>query len=257
MDTLDALYKSICESPLEDTPRLMYADALDERGLPGDALRARYIRLQVEIAPLGVEPRLLFETLVKRHGPGYFSVTVAPGGADVAVGDRVDVRPHNGRRLLSVMHGLRVTRVLPDDPTLGLLELVLREDAGSVPWPRKEVDAKVAVLRDVLAEMHDAADMRNPASYPLQYEANVQLGAHAGFFEAVALGTFVATGRFGLFVYPAGTMGTPGARRPQLFSLEYDRGFASLFRGSKLMWEQHKGWLTERFPITLVRHTTR
>jgi uncharacterized protein (TIGR02996 family) len=41
----DALLKVICERPREDTPRLMYADWLDEHG---DALRAEFIRFQVE-----------------------------------------------------------------------------------------------------------------------------------------------------------------------------------------------------------------
>lgn len=41
----DALLKVICERPREDTPRLMYADWLDEHG---DALRADFIRFQIE-----------------------------------------------------------------------------------------------------------------------------------------------------------------------------------------------------------------
>jgi uncharacterized protein (TIGR02996 family) len=41
----DALLKVICERPREDTPRLMYADWLDEHG---DPLRAEFIRFQIE-----------------------------------------------------------------------------------------------------------------------------------------------------------------------------------------------------------------
>lgn len=41
----DALLKVICERPREDTPRLMYADWLDEHG---DSLRAEFIRFQIE-----------------------------------------------------------------------------------------------------------------------------------------------------------------------------------------------------------------
>jgi uncharacterized protein (TIGR02996 family) len=41
----DALLKVICERPREDTPRLMYADWLDEHG---DRLRADFIRFQIE-----------------------------------------------------------------------------------------------------------------------------------------------------------------------------------------------------------------
>jgi uncharacterized protein (TIGR02996 family) len=41
---LDALLKAILDHPEEDTPRLMYADALQERDEPGDGERAEFIR---------------------------------------------------------------------------------------------------------------------------------------------------------------------------------------------------------------------
>jgi uncharacterized protein (TIGR02996 family) len=43
----EALFRAICERPWEDTPRLVYADWLEEFG---DALRAEFIRVQVELA---------------------------------------------------------------------------------------------------------------------------------------------------------------------------------------------------------------
>lgn len=46
MSDLDALLRAIVTNPDEDTPRLMYADALDERGEPGDRERAEFIRRQ-------------------------------------------------------------------------------------------------------------------------------------------------------------------------------------------------------------------
>jgi uncharacterized protein (TIGR02996 family) len=46
-DPHDALYRAICAQPDEDTPRLMFADLVDERG---DHLRARFIRTQVALA---------------------------------------------------------------------------------------------------------------------------------------------------------------------------------------------------------------
>jgi uncharacterized protein (TIGR02996 family) len=46
----DAAYlRAVCWSPLDDGPRLVYADALDERG---DAARAEFIRTQCELARL-------------------------------------------------------------------------------------------------------------------------------------------------------------------------------------------------------------
>jgi uncharacterized protein (TIGR02996 family) len=41
----EALFRAICEHPAEDTPRLVYADWLDENGRPE---RAEFIRLQCE-----------------------------------------------------------------------------------------------------------------------------------------------------------------------------------------------------------------
>src|ERR1043165_8521656 len=51
-DDLDALYASVLADPADDTPRLVYADWLDEHGQPE---RAEFIRLQIEIArrPIG------------------------------------------------------------------------------------------------------------------------------------------------------------------------------------------------------------
>lgn len=43
----DALYRAICEYPDEDTPRLAFADLIEEEG---DGLRAAFIRTQVELA---------------------------------------------------------------------------------------------------------------------------------------------------------------------------------------------------------------
>src|SRR6266545_2798134 len=43
----DALFRTICEQPWEDTPRLVYADWLEENG---DPLRAEFIRVQVQLA---------------------------------------------------------------------------------------------------------------------------------------------------------------------------------------------------------------
>jgi uncharacterized protein (TIGR02996 family) len=47
MNDGELLLRSICEAPDEDTPRLMYADWLDENGQPE---RAAFIRVQVQLA---------------------------------------------------------------------------------------------------------------------------------------------------------------------------------------------------------------
>src|SRR5262245_34788864 len=47
-----ALLAAICANPEEDTPRLAYADWLDERGRREDRVRAAFIRSQIELARL-------------------------------------------------------------------------------------------------------------------------------------------------------------------------------------------------------------
>jgi uncharacterized protein (TIGR02996 family) len=62
----EALLRAICASPEEDTPRLMFADWLDEHG---ESERAEFIRLQCELARLfddGGESQPLYEFLCNR-----------------------------------------------------------------------------------------------------------------------------------------------------------------------------------------------
>ncbi len=47
MTDAESLYAVILAHPDEDTPRLMYADSLDERDAGGDSFRAAFIRAQV------------------------------------------------------------------------------------------------------------------------------------------------------------------------------------------------------------------
>jgi uncharacterized protein (TIGR02996 family) len=47
MTERDALVRAILENPAEDTPRLAYADWLQDTGRPADAARGEFIRLQV------------------------------------------------------------------------------------------------------------------------------------------------------------------------------------------------------------------
>ena len=46
----DALYAAILDNPADDTPRLVYADMLDDTGDPGLADRAAFIRCQIELS---------------------------------------------------------------------------------------------------------------------------------------------------------------------------------------------------------------
>ena len=62
MSDEDALLAAIAAHPDEDTPRLMYADWLDEHGQP---VRAEFIRVQIELARKEHLPR----AVLNRYAP--------------------------------------------------------------------------------------------------------------------------------------------------------------------------------------------
>jgi uncharacterized protein (TIGR02996 family) len=49
-DLAEALFQAILAEPEEDTPRLVYADWLEEQGGPQEQARAEFIRVQIELA---------------------------------------------------------------------------------------------------------------------------------------------------------------------------------------------------------------
>lgn len=73
----EALLAAIIAQPDEDTPRLAYADLLDETGGDENAARAEFIRLQIASARGSVDQGLLKRqrTLLTRHGASW----VGPG----------------------------------------------------------------------------------------------------------------------------------------------------------------------------------
>src|SRR5262245_43690768 len=79
MSTEAALIAAIAADPAEDTPRLVYADFLEERGSESDTARARFIRAQVELArpakrgdgPRRKELRALVEQLHKQYAAAW------------------------------------------------------------------------------------------------------------------------------------------------------------------------------------------
>jgi uncharacterized protein (TIGR02996 family) len=60
MSDRDALLRAILINPAEDTPRLMYADYIEEYGGSTGAQHAELIRLQIKIAGYGYKPRTHF-----------------------------------------------------------------------------------------------------------------------------------------------------------------------------------------------------
>ncbi|MCI0702082.1 MAG: TIGR02996 domain-containing protein, partial [Planctomycetia bacterium] len=72
MDDRQALMAAIIANPQEDTPRLVFADWLQEHGDKHDQARAEFIRLQIKLAqlPEGAESKKLAEqakALDKKH----------------------------------------------------------------------------------------------------------------------------------------------------------------------------------------------
>src|SRR5438067_8376736 len=68
-----AFWKAICAEPDEDTPRLVFADWLDEQGDPASAARAEFIRAQIELARLdpwterAVDLKIREQVLLRDH----------------------------------------------------------------------------------------------------------------------------------------------------------------------------------------------
>lgn len=63
-----ALLAAVLADPADDTPRLVYADFLEETGDPADAARAHFIRAEVEAEkhPVGSPDRVPFDRLAGR-----------------------------------------------------------------------------------------------------------------------------------------------------------------------------------------------
>jgi uncharacterized protein (TIGR02996 family) len=72
-----AFWKAICAEPDDDTPRLVFADWLDEQGDPASEARAEFIRAQVERAGLepwadrALELRFRERQLLREHRDGW------------------------------------------------------------------------------------------------------------------------------------------------------------------------------------------
>ncbi len=145
----ELLLRAILANPAEDTPRLVYADWLQEQGEPpcprcvgpgrvaGDSPwlcprcggtrrdqsyreRAEDVRVQVELARLTPRPELLCHVTEHRGAPALpFEVTALvypdqPGAADLKPGDVVDLRHRQRDDSEFMMIGARAMRVARD-----------------------------------------------------------------------------------------------------------------------------------------------
>jgi uncharacterized protein (TIGR02996 family) len=82
-DSRDALYRAICAEPDEDTPRLAFADLVEEEG---DSLRAGFIRAQIALArvppydPVAVTTRHVNPGAIDGHGMAHTLPKPEPEG---------------------------------------------------------------------------------------------------------------------------------------------------------------------------------
>src|SRR5262245_40677713 len=67
MSLEEGFLHDICTNPEDLTPRLVYADWLDDRGGKGDAERAEFIRLQCRLDAGPEMPKKQRDALVKRE----------------------------------------------------------------------------------------------------------------------------------------------------------------------------------------------
>lgn len=164
MSDHDALLNAIAEHPEEDTPRLMYADWLDENGEPE---RADFVRAQVEIGRAGVSGAELYAAVQKnRYYLGNFvrhwrdALPSVPGveWGDFNRGLVEEVRAQNERpvvdraaRIFAVpgIHVLRLWRLDSGRALAGVPELIrLRSLRIITPG------TSASVLRDLFASPH-------------------------------------------------------------------------------------------------------
>jgi uncharacterized protein (TIGR02996 family) len=159
------LYAAIVREPEEDTPRLMYADWLEENG---DPERAEFIRLQVELSRMPPKPRELFvadgagqrmEGLGVRltyEGDGHYSASTGERGLSAETftpGERVDVYAELAGKVprRGWMRGLRYVKHVE-----GRQLVVFRKDDKSGPW----VGAAPTTRADALLALHRARWLR-------------------------------------------------------------------------------------------------
>jgi uncharacterized protein (TIGR02996 family) len=147
MNDVELTRRAVVDNPIEDTPRLIHADALDERGGPGDAARALFIRKQIELHAIGMRPHQV-DAIPMPRGVDHIEIiageheTSDPIAAEIRPGVRVDVVTHNvvrPTRKPQKLYNLLVVKILPDDPAAGTVRVLLKRDEYSKPYPYREV----------------------------------------------------------------------------------------------------------------------
>lgn len=137
MSDEDALLNAIAAHPEEDTPRLMYADWLDENGQP---LRAEFIRVQIDVSRIEQLPRIElnpYVNLFKRN-------------QELIENHRTELL--GSLRRLPADAGIEFHRGFAWEVTLSAFHFNQRRDtlAAARPRPRVTVEGSVGVITGFL-----------------------------------------------------------------------------------------------------------
>lgn len=143
---LAGLHAAILANPDDDTVRLVYADCLQEHGEAG---RAEFIRVQIELARCDPKPRELFVAdgagtrleglgvALIRRGDGYYSASTLEEGLSTETftpNERVDIYAELAGRKRGAprrgwLRGLKYVKHVPER-----YEIIFRKDEQSRPW---------------------------------------------------------------------------------------------------------------------------
>jgi len=150
----DALVRAVCAAPDDDTPRLVYADYLDD---DGEADRAAFVRAQVELArtpgwePFAVSCRHRTTAWAEPGAPFRESLPPLPPGWNVAWHERAFRRGLGWRLTVGSLHAWdELAPALFERAPVG--ELHLRAPATLDDWRRFAAADWVANLRAVHLE---------------------------------------------------------------------------------------------------------
>ena len=221
--TQKQMYGAILQSPKDDTVRLVYADVCDEIGGELNTFKAEFIRKSIELYNLG-KPRQQVTGIAIPKGNGFTVVTGENDSEeDLVVGQRIDFY-NEWFMIPSLLPGLLVAAIKPDDPLLETVRLTLVKDEYSVLYPQEQVNTLTRRIEEIDRKWGESfvdglplPDQRYYSKHLLQFHVKDK---GRGFFDYI---------------------------------LRFSRGFLSKFRGIRPAWNAYGSDLMKLYPITDVQ----
>jgi uncharacterized protein (TIGR02996 family) len=233
VDDLKELYDAILQNPGEDTPRLMYADALLERDHPGDRDRAEFIQKQFELHRIGPPRRQVAAECHYRNGHYHI---IGSREDKFRPGERIDIVKQGLERTLFhqvTLPGMLVKDVQPDDTASGTVRVTLQRDEHSQEYPHSRVGHLQTDCWNLL-HRHDEWWPRRDFTADIEIYQEVHRGP---------LGQYTCT-----------HLHRPTWEKGRLI---WERGFLTHFQGSGRLWLHVGEELTSSHPIDRVHLTSR